>query len=94
MQKKKPCILAFFLLLALVLTGCGDGGFLSPQAQFGRNAWYFMARASLHSGTEDEAVTYLERGAQKSEGFFAQKCLEELSRFGSVRQRIATDQEL
>ena len=94
MQKKKPCILAFFLLLALVLTGCGDGGFLSPQAQFGRNAWYFMARASLHSGTEDEAVTYLERGAQKSEGFFAQKCLEELSRFGSVRQRIATAQEL
>ncbi len=94
MQNKKPRILAFFLLLALVLTGCGDGGFLSPQVQFGRNAWYFMACASLHSGTEDEAVAYLERGAQKSEGFFAQKCLEELSRFGSVRQRIATAQEL
>lgn len=94
MQKKKPFILAFFSLLAFVLTGCGDGGFLSPQVQFGRNAWYFMARASLYSGTEEEAVAYFERGAKKSDGFFAQKCLEELSRFGSVRQRIATAQEL
>ena len=88
--------LLFTLLLGtiLFLAGCREGRALSPREQFGDNKWYFLALESMQQGMESEAIGYLEKGAQKSDDFLAKKCLEELSRFGTVSQRVATAQEL
>lgn len=67
---------------------------MSPQEQFGKNSWYFMALSSIQNGAEKDAIGYLKQGIKKSDDYFAKKCFEELSRFGSASDRISTAQEM
>lgn len=94
MERRIHFLFTFLWGAILVLTGCREGRALSPQEQFGDNGWYFLALESMQQGMESEAIGYLEKGAKRSDDFLAKKCLEELSRFGTASQRVATAQEL
>ena len=92
MTHKRYFMLASLFILLLV--SCKDGGVMSAQEQFGKNSWYFMALNSIQSGAEEDAIGYLKQGIKKSDDYFAKKCFEELSRFGSASDRVSTAQEM
>lgn len=94
MERRNRFLFTFLLGTILVIAGCRDGRALSSREQFGDNKWYFLALESIQQGMESDAIGYLEKGAKRSNDFLAKKCLEELSRFGTVSQRVATAQEL
>lgn len=94
MERRNRFLFTFLLGTILVLAGCREGRALSPREQFGDNGWYFLALESMQQGMESEAIGYLEKGAKRSDDFLAKKCLEELSRFGTTSQRVATAQEM
>lgn len=92
-QKKYFEIISIFVLLQ-VFVSCKHGDALSPHAELGNNSWYFMALSSIQNGAEEEAMKHLKKGINKSDDYFAKKCFEELSRFGSSSDRISTAQEM
>ena len=75
-QRENLLLVALFTLL-LVLTSCNDTKALSPQKQFGDNAYYFMGLSSLQKGQKDEALSHFKKGVKKSDDFFAEKCMED-----------------
>lgn len=93
-HKPKGSWFYFFIVILLVLMGCGKGESRPIQEQFGSNAWYFMGLSSMQKGMEEEAVGYFKKGIKKSEGFFAQKCLEELIHFSSQSEKKSIAQEM
>ena len=94
MELRNRILFTILVGAILFLAGCREGRALSPREQFGDNKWYFLALESMQQGMESDAIGYLEKGAKGSDDFLAKKCLEELSRFGTVGERIATAQEL
>lgn len=92
-QRENLLLVALFTLL-LVLTSCNDTKALSPQEQFGDNAYYFMGLSSLQKGQQEEAFSYFKKGVKKSNDFFAEKCLETLCQLASANEKKVLAQEL
>ena len=92
-QRENLLLVALFTLL-LVLTSCNDTKALSPQKQFGDNAYYFMGLSSLQKGQKDEALSHFKKGVKKSDDFFAEKCMESLCQLTSANEKKILAQEL
>ena len=92
-QRENLLLVAFFTLL-LVLTSCNDTKALSPQKQFGDNAYYFLGLSSLQKGQKDEALSHFKKGVKKSDDFFAEKCMESLCQLASANEKMVLAQEL
>lgn len=94
MKQKGNLLLIVLFALLLAVTGCTDTKALSPQKEFGDNAYYFMGLKYLQEGAKEEALGQLKKGVKKSDDFFAEKCLKVLCQLASENERKVLAQEL
>jgi soluble lytic murein transglycosylase len=88
--KKNYAKFGFAILgLGLSQTSCAElSANLNTQSKFGDNYAYFAALKVLNNGDEPEAIRLFALGAKNAEGIIKRKCVEELTRIGTISERL------
>ena len=80
-----------FALLGFIISqiSCAElSANLNTQDKFGNDYAYFAALKALKNGDEAEAIRLFALGAKNAEGIIKRRCAEELTRIGTIPERL------